>query len=176
MCLHVTIFHSFQWLSNIPLCVHHIFFVHAAVIGHLGCFHVLAIVNSAAVNTGVHVSFWIKVFSGYVPRSGIAGSYGSSIFSFWGTSLLFMTTVPGLHSHPQCRRVPFLEKIILVWNFGVTYYFNELDVQIFSPSLWIFSAIVSVNKLSTLFSFPSETSVIHSFFWRNLIRPVGFLH
>ena len=43
--------------------------------------HVLAIVNCAAVNIGVHVSFKIMVFSGYLPRSGIAGSYGSSLFS-----------------------------------------------------------------------------------------------
>ena len=43
---------------------------------HLGCFHVLAIVNSAAVNTEVHVSFSILVSSGYIPTSGIAGSYG----------------------------------------------------------------------------------------------------
>ena len=56
----------------------HIFFIHSSVDGHLGCFHVLAIVNSAAVNIGVHVSFWIMVFSGYMPSSGIAGSYGSS--------------------------------------------------------------------------------------------------
>ena len=42
--------------------------------GHLGCFLVLATVNSAAVNIGVHVSFEIKVFSGYIPRSGITGS------------------------------------------------------------------------------------------------------
>ena len=49
---------------------------------HLGCFHVLAIVNSAAMNIGVHVSFPVKVLSGYMPSSGIAGSYGSSIFCF----------------------------------------------------------------------------------------------
>ena len=57
----------------------HIFFIHSSVDGHLGCFHVLAVVNSAAVNTVVHDSFWIMVFSGYMPSSGIAGSYGSSI-------------------------------------------------------------------------------------------------
>ena len=50
--------------------------------GHLGGFHILAIVNSAAMNTGLHVSFWIMVFFGYMPSCGIAGSYGSSIFSF----------------------------------------------------------------------------------------------
>ena len=49
----------------------HIFFIHSSVDRHLGCFHVLAVVNSARVNIEVHVSFQI-----------IAGSYGSSIFSF----------------------------------------------------------------------------------------------
>ena len=53
--------------------------------GHLGCFHVLATVNSAAMNTGVHVSFQITALSGYMPRSGIAGSYGNSTFSFLRT-------------------------------------------------------------------------------------------
>ena len=43
--------------------------------GYLGCFHVLAILNNASVNIGVHVSFWIVVFSGYTPSTGIAGSY-----------------------------------------------------------------------------------------------------
>ena len=60
----------------------HIFFIHSSVDGHLGCFHVLAIVNSAAMNIVIHDSFWIMVFSGYMPSSGIAGSYGTSIFSF----------------------------------------------------------------------------------------------
>ena len=60
----------------------HISFIHSSVNGHLGWFHVLAIVNRAAMNIVVHVSFRIMVFSGYMPRSGIAGSYGSSIFSF----------------------------------------------------------------------------------------------
>ena len=46
-----------------------------------GCFPVLAIINSAAGDTGVHVSFSILVSSGYMPRSGIAGSYGG--FGMW---------------------------------------------------------------------------------------------
>ena len=62
--------------------MYHNFFFHSPVDGHLSCFHVLAIVNSAAMNIGVHVSFQAMFFSGYMPRSGIAGSYGSSIFSF----------------------------------------------------------------------------------------------
>ena len=62
--------------------MYHIIFIHSSVDGHLGCFHDLAIVNSAAMNIGVHVSFWIMVFSGYMPSSGIVGSYGNTIFSF----------------------------------------------------------------------------------------------
>ena len=83
MLLQMALFHSFLWVSNIPLYIHkyHITFIHSSVDGHLGCFHVLATVNSAAVNIGMHVSFQIMVVSGYMPRNGIAGSYGSSIFS-----------------------------------------------------------------------------------------------
>ena len=62
--------------------MYHNFFIHSSVNGRLGRFHVLAIVNSAAMNNGIHVSFSILVFSGYMPRSGIAGSYSSFIPSF----------------------------------------------------------------------------------------------
>ena len=64
--------------------MYHIFFIHSSGGGHLGCFHVLAVVYGAAMDVGVHESFRIRVFvfSGYMSRSGIAGSYGSSIFRF----------------------------------------------------------------------------------------------
>ena len=62
--------------------MYHSFFIRPSVDGHLGCFHVLAIVNSAAMNTGVHVSFTSVVFSGYMPSSGITGSYGNFIPRF----------------------------------------------------------------------------------------------
>ena len=58
------------------------FFIHSFVNGHIGGFHVLAIVNSATINIGVHVSFSILVSSEYMPRSGIAGPCGGFIPSF----------------------------------------------------------------------------------------------
>ena len=61
---------------------HHMLFIHSSVNGHLGCFHIFSIVNNAAMNIGVHVSFRISVFVlfRYIPRTGNAGSYGSSTF------------------------------------------------------------------------------------------------
>ena len=62
--------------------MYHSFLIHSSADGHLGCFHVLAIINSAAINIGVHVSLSDLVSLVYMPRSGIAGSYGSSFSSF----------------------------------------------------------------------------------------------
>ena len=57
----------------------HIFCIHSSLDGHLGYFQVLANVNNAAMNIGMEVSFYIVVLEGYMPRSGMGGSYGSSI-------------------------------------------------------------------------------------------------
>ena len=61
--------------------MYHIF-IHSSANGHLDCVHVLATVNSAAINTGMHVSFQIMFFSRHMPSSGTTGVYGNSIFSF----------------------------------------------------------------------------------------------
>ena len=62
--------------------IYHSFLIHLSANGHLGCFHVLAIINSAVMNIGVHVSLSDLVSSVCMLRSGIAGSFGSSISSF----------------------------------------------------------------------------------------------
>ena len=75
---------EFRWI------MHHIFFIHSSVDGHLDCFHVLATMHSAAMNIWVHISFQILVLSGYVPRNGIAGSYGNSLMAFSLNSFLIV--------------------------------------------------------------------------------------
>jgi uncharacterized protein YqcC (DUF446 family) len=88
--------------------MYHIFCIYSYVEGHLGTFQFLATINKAAMNIVEHVFFLaVGTSSGYMPRRGIAGSYGSTMSNFLRKSQTdFQSGCTSLKSHQQWRSVP----------------------------------------------------------------------
>ena len=115
-CIHVAangivLFFFTKEQKQYPAVYGHRIFICPSVDGRSGCLHILAVVNGAALNIGVRVSFWIIVLSGYIPRSGIARSYGSSISRFLGKLHTVLLAAPTYVPPNSVGQFPFLHTL-----------------------------------------------------------------
>ena len=101
--------------------MYHNFFIHSSVSGHLDCFHVLAMVYSAAASVGMHVSFSVLISSGCMLSGGIAGSYGGFILSlgffFFLISILFCIVAVSIYILTNSAKgFPFLHTLSSIYH------------------------------------------------------------
>ena len=106
MLLRVALLHSFhgwvvvQCVVCTCVCACHVFCIPLSVSEHSECFHVLIIVNSAAMNVEEPVSFWIILLSRYMLRTGNAESHGNFTVSFLrNLHIVLHNGCTNLHSH-----------------------------------------------------------------------------
>ena len=151
-----------------------IYWIHSSVVGHLGCFQLLAITNKATMNIVEHMPLWHGGASfGYIPKSGIAGSSGRSISNFLrNLQIDFQSGCTSLQSHQQWRSVPLSphplqhvlspEVLILAiligvrWNLRVVLICISLNTKDSEPFLRCFSAIQDSSVVNSQFSFISH--------------------
>ena len=122
---------------------------------HLGCLHVLGIINSAVMNTGVHVSLSLLVSLVCMPSSGIAGSYGSSLSSFIrDLHTVLRSGCPRLHSRQQCKKVPFSPhpfQYALFVEFWIAAILTNMRWYLIVVSICIFLIVVMLSIFFLLF-------------------------
>ena len=158
--------------------MYHISFINFSVEGHLGCFQVLAIINNAAMKFIDQVSLWNDWVSlGYMPRSGIAGSWGRLIPSFLRNShTIFQSGCTSLHSHQQWRSDTLtphslqhkLSSVLLIlailtgvrWHLRVILICISLMIKDVEHFLKCLLAIWDSSAENSLFSFASVSIVL----------------
>ena len=163
--------------------MYHIFLIHSLVEGHLGCFQVLAMTNSATMNIVEHVSLWYKwVPFGYIPKSGIAGSWGRLFPNFLRNHHTdIQRECTSLFSHQQ-QNIPFtphplqhkLSPVFLTlailtgvrWNLRIVLICISLMVKDVEHFFKCLSAILDFFVESSLFgSVPHFFLLDYLFFW-----------
>ena len=135
--------------------------IHSSVDEHLSCLNALAVVNGAAVKIRVHVSYWTRVFSGYIHSSGIAGSYSSSIFIFFLRNFhtVLHSDVGSLLSHQYCRAVfthHTLSSIYWLYLFGRMFILTSMRWYI----KWNQNYIFTFNQIASLISILLWTPIL----------------
>ena len=127
--------------------MYHIFCTHSSAEGHLGSFHLLAIINKTAVNNVEHVSLLhVGALSGDMPRSGIPGSSGNTLSNFlnnWQTD--FQRGCTSLHSWQQWRKVNYSKFLTLhfLYSFHLILIFFIIKIN-----SYIMPNISSLNYLT----------------------------
>ena len=122
-------FHSFLWLSDTSVCVCTLHLLSLSVDGYFDCFHILAVSSNAAVNFGMHVSFWSILFlsSFKCPEVEFLDPMGAPFFFFFLRNLhsVFGSGCTNLHCYQQYMRIffssnPYQHLIFLIFVMIVT--------------------------------------------------------
>ena len=165
------------------VCVHHIFFIHSSVDGHLHCLHILTTVYNAAVNIGACVSFIISVliFLGCIPMSGITGSYRFLlvVVVIWGMHMLFSMVFESIHILSNTvRGLPFFYILTNIcclfsfWSWPFWQVRGDISLRFWFAFPWWLETVFSPLYIPASFVRHWLTISAWIYFWVLLFFPI----